>query len=359
MISSAQKISDPKSVDSASGAPLDDCRALLLSLPVYDQNAATAVAAQIDASLMSRSSQGRFRDWTLWLAGWMATAPTTHLKLGVHIFAGNNGWIRSQDATRLLSDLRVRMGALSSGGAAASAIAGALGAGLHLYDLATDTPSANATREDGMSEIACARAIAFGLECVRHDSDVLIVKAMGTGLREVASALALKLLGGSPADWLAGCELDSGDDFGYSQSVVQQIEQRLNRGKPDPLELVRRSGCREIAAVIGAVIAARAQRMPVIVEGFAATVALAILQAQQAGSVDHCRVASSDGTPGHDALCRQLQYEPVLDLKMCGIDGVPGLSAGQLLRTAVIAHGEAANRAAFDDLLSNRPNLAH
>jgi nicotinate-nucleotide--dimethylbenzimidazole phosphoribosyltransferase len=343
----------------STGAPLDDCRALLQALPAYDDVLARQTAQAATQQLLNRSSNGRFLEWVVWMAGWMGAVPPASLSFGAHIFAGNNGWVTGQDAERAEQELKLRMIALSSGGSPACALAGALGAGLHLYDLASDSPSANAAIEDGMTEIACARALAFGLESVRHESDILIVKAIGIGQREVAGALAVALFGGTAADWLAGSQVEPGDSFARREAIVTQMAARIGRGKPDALEILRRSGSREIVAAIGTIIAARAQKIPVLVEGFAATLAIAVLQSLQSGTADHCSVASTDGTPGHDQLCRQLAKEPVLDLRMSGIDAVPGLAAGQLLRTAAIAHAEGSNRAALSTLSSARPNLAH
>ncbi len=342
-----------------SGAPLDDCRSLLRTLPGFDATAAEAAIAQQQAATLTNSRQGRLTDWIVWLAGWLGSAPKASLRIGVHLFAGHNGWNEGRGTARALADMQLRMLALSSGGAAASAIAGSLGAGLHLYDLASTTPSANARIADGMSEIGCARALAFGLECVRHESDVIVVKAMGLGCREVAAALALDLFGGTAADWLAGATSDFACSFATSEAATQAIANRLGAGRSDALEKARRAGAREIAAVIGAIIAARAQRMPVIVEGFAATVALALVQTQQPGGAEHCIVAACDGTPGHARLCQQLNLDPMLDLRVAGIDGVPGLMAAQLLRTAALAHEQAASRTAYANLTTDRPTLAH
>ncbi len=335
------------SASDTTGAPLDDCRGLLTALPGYDDVLARHTAQAATEQLLSRSSNGRFMEWVVWMAGWMGVLPPASLRLGAHIFAGNNGWVSGQDAERAALELKKRIIALSSGASPACALAGTLGAGLHLYDLASDSPSANATLEDGMSEIACARALAFGLESVRHESDILIVKAIGIGQREVAAAIAIAMFGGSAADWLAGSQVEPGDSFARREDIVARMAARIGRGKPDALEMVRRSGSRETVAAVGAIIAARAQKMPVLVEGFAATLALAVLQSLRPGTADHCKVASTDGTPGHDQLCHQLGIESVLDLRMTGIDAVPGLVAGQLMRCAAIAHAEGANRAAF------------
>ena len=47
----------------------------------------------------------------------------------------------------------------------------------------------------------------------------------------------------------------------------------------DPLEVLRRLGGREIAAICGAIIAARLQRIPVILDGYVVTAAAAVLHA--------------------------------------------------------------------------------
>uniref|UniRef100_UPI0019534CEB nicotinate-nucleotide--dimethylbenzimidazole phosphoribosyltransferase n=1 Tax=Proteus mirabilis TaxID=584 RepID=UPI0019534CEB len=67
----------------------------------------------------------------------------------------------------------------------------------------------------------------------------------------------------------------------------------------DPLEVLRRVGGRDIAALVGAILAARLQRIPVLLDGYVVTAAAAILHALQPSSLDHCMAAHRSAEPAH------------------------------------------------------------
>lgn len=59
---------------------------------------------------------------------------------------------------------------------------------------------------------------------------------------------------------------------------------------------MRRLGGREIAAMAGAILAARMQKVPVIIDGYVATAAAAILKAANPAALDHCLIGHADLT---------------------------------------------------------------
>ena len=85
-------------------------------------------------------------------------------------------------------------------------------------------------------------------------------------------------------------------------------------GNRDPLEVLRRLGGREIAAMVGAIIAARTERVPVIVDGFVTTAAAAVLHALDPRAIDHCLFAHCSAEAAHRAVLQKLGKTPLLDL---------------------------------------------
>ncbi|WP_430329040.1 nicotinate-nucleotide--dimethylbenzimidazole phosphoribosyltransferase, partial [Salmonella enterica] len=69
-----------------------------------------------------------------------------------------------------------------------------------------------------------------------------------------------------------------------------------------PFETLRRLGGREIAAIAGAVLEARRQRIPVVLDGFITCAALAPLAAAVPGITDHCLAGHCSAEPGHVRL---------------------------------------------------------
>ncbi|HZB92281.1 MAG TPA: nicotinate-nucleotide--dimethylbenzimidazole phosphoribosyltransferase, partial [Stellaceae bacterium] len=80
-----------------------------------------------------------------------------------------------------------------------------------------------------------------------------------------------------------------------------------------------------------AVIAARRARVPVVLDGYAATAAAAVLVAMDPRALDHCLVAHRSAEPGHARLLERLGKAPLLDLGMR-----LGEASGATLAIAVI-----------------------
>ena len=111
----------------------------------------------------------------------------------------------------------------------------------------------------------------------------------------------------------------------------------------DPLEALRRVGGREFAAITGAILAARMQKIPVLLDGFAATAAAAVLHAANPGALDHCLLAGLSPEPGHARAAERLGLRPLLELGMSHGEGVgAALAAGLVKAAALTSSGMAA-----------------
>jgi nicotinate-nucleotide--dimethylbenzimidazole phosphoribosyltransferase len=84
----------------------------------------------------------------------------------------------------------------------------------------------------------------------------------------------------------------------------------------DPLAVAAALGGRELAAIAGAVLAARRPRVPVLLDGFVATSTVLPLARLDAGALDHCRAGYVSAESGHRDLLRELKLPPLLDLNM-------------------------------------------
>ena len=105
-----------------------------------------------------------------------------------------------------------------------------------------------------------------------------------------------------------------------------------------PFETLRRVGGREIAAIAGAVVAARLARVPVVLDGFICSSAVAPIAATYPGIVDHCIAGHCSTEPGHDRLLAALGLEPLLRLGMRLGEGSGAAVAVGLIRSALAAH---------------------
>ena len=106
----------------------------------------------------------------------------------------------------------------------------------------------------------------------------------------------------------------------------------------DSLDALRRVGGRELAAIAGAVLAARLARAPVILDGYVATAAAAVLHGLDAGALDHCIAGHVSAEPGHGRVLAALGKEPLISLGMRLGEASGAAVALGIVRGALAAH---------------------
>jgi nicotinate-nucleotide--dimethylbenzimidazole phosphoribosyltransferase len=82
----------------------------------------------------------------------------------------------------------------------------------------------------------------------------------------------------------------------------------------DPIDVLRCLGGREVAAMTGAILAARMARVPVILDGFIATAAASVLAKAAPGALDHCLAGHVSAEAAHGRLLAALGLEPLVSL---------------------------------------------
>ena len=106
----------------------------------------------------------------------------------------------------------------------------------------------------------------------------------------------------------------------------------------DPLEVLRRLGGREIAAMAGAILAARMEKIPVIIDGYVATSAAAILHAANPSALEHCLIGHVSAEPGHIKAIEKLGKTPLLALGMRLGEGTGAALAAGIVKAAAACH---------------------
>ncbi|ODN69128.1 nicotinate-nucleotide--dimethylbenzimidazole phosphoribosyltransferase [Methylobrevis pamukkalensis] len=320
------------------GLPFDDIRALISRLPVADEDAVAQVRARDTDLTKPAGSLGRMEEFAEWLAGWQAKAPPRVMRPVVAIFAGNHGVAAKGVSAYPQSVTQAMVENFAAGGAAINQICSTFDLGLKVFDLALHVPTPDITEEDAFDEAGCAATMAFGMEAIAGGTDLLVIGEMGIGNTAVAAAIYHALYGGTAADWIGrGTGVD---DAGLERkrSAVERAVARIGGPGGDPLEILRRLGGREIAAMAGAILAARFERVPVIVDGFVATAAAAVLHALDPAAIDHCLVGHVSAEQAHADVLRRLGKRPVLDLGMRLGEGTGAALAAVLVKAAAETH---------------------
>jgi nicotinate-nucleotide--dimethylbenzimidazole phosphoribosyltransferase len=189
---------------------------------------------------------------------------------------------------------------------------------------------------EALSEAACAATMAFGMEAIAGGTDLLCLGAAGEGGHIAAATLVAALFGGAPGDWTDGSAFANE----AAAAALATHEGRL----ADPLEALRRVGSRELAAIAGAILAARFQRIPVLLDGFVTCAAAAVLHKLAPSALDHCMAAHVSAGPAHARLLAAIGKKPLLEAGIALEEGAGAALALGMVKSALAIHRGTATR---------------
>lgn len=318
-------------------ASLDDFAALLRAAPAADAAALAAAAARNGQLTKPPGALGRLEDLAGWLAGWQGREKPALDRVQVLIFAGNHG-VAAQGVSAFPPEVTVQMVAnFQAGGAAINQLARLHGAALQVHALELDRPTGDFTQGPAMTGAETLTALRTGWEAVDAQAEALVVGEMGIGNTTVAAALAAALFGGRGADWVGrGTGVD---DAGLARKAAA-VDAGLARhnGLTDPLAILAALGGREIAAMAGAMARARVERVPLVLDGFIACAAAAVLHRLSPAALDHAVAGHLSAEGAHGRLLTALGKEPLLSLNLRLGEGSGAAVALGVLRAAVACH---------------------
>ncbi|PPD45952.1 MAG: nicotinate-nucleotide--dimethylbenzimidazole phosphoribosyltransferase [Methylocystis sp.] len=318
--------------------PFEEIRMLFASLPAPDAGAQAAVRAR-DAQLTKPpGSLGRLEEIVEWLAAWQGVPQPAVARPLIAVFAGNHGVV-AQGVSAFPASVTAQMVAnFMSGGAAINQICKAHDIGLKVYELALERPTADFTQGPAMDEREAAATFAYGFEAIEGGIDLLAPGEMGIGNTTSAAAIYAALYGGPASRWTGrGTGVD---EAGLARKNAA-IDAALALHGPhlsDPLEIMRRLGGREIAAMMGAITAARLNRVPVVLDGYVACAAAALLHAITPDAIAHCVAGHLSAEGAHAEVLLRLGKKPLLDLGMRLGEGSGAGLAIAIIKTALACH---------------------
>ncbi|MGJ8622558.1 MAG: nicotinate-nucleotide--dimethylbenzimidazole phosphoribosyltransferase [Yoonia sp.] len=279
---------------------------------------------------------GRLEDLAIWYAGWRGNPRPAINAPQVIIFAGNHG-VCAQGVSAFPSEVTAQMVAnFEHGGAAINQLAQAFGAKLDVHALSLETPTADFTKAPAMTAEDCVAALQTGWNAVDPSADLLVTGEMGIGNTTSAAAIATALLGGEAGDWTGrGTGVD---DAGLSRKTDAVAKGIALHATDDPLEVLRCLGGRELAAMAGAIAAARHHRIPVILDGFICSAAALTLAKAVEGALDHTVAGHLSAEGAHQRLLDAMGKTPLLDLGLRLGEGSGAALAIGVLKGAVACH---------------------
>ncbi|MDQ2064989.1 nicotinate-nucleotide--dimethylbenzimidazole phosphoribosyltransferase [Xinfangfangia sp. CPCC 101601] len=315
-------------------ASLNDFRQALQDLPA--PNAAAAEAARARDAVLTKppGSLGRLEHLAEWLASWRGRVAADRLQ--VVIFAGNHG-IAARGVSAFPAEVTVQMVAnFKAEGAAVNQLSKLAGAAMSVHPIRLDQPTADFTQSPAMSEEDLFEALQIGWDAVDPQADILVAGEMGIANTTSAAAIASALFGGT--GW-------AGRGTGVDDAGLARKEAAVAAGLAahegqltDPLEVLRRLGGREIAAMSGAYLAARHHNVPVVLDGFISCAAAAVLQRANPAALDHCIAGHLSAEGAHGRLLEAIGKTPLLSLNMRLGEGSGAALALSVVKGAVACH---------------------
>ena len=317
---------------------LDDLKAACRDLRAGNPAVAAAASARQAELTKPPGSLGRLEDMAVWLARWQGRAVPRLDSVAVLIFAANHG-VTARGVSAYPAAVTEQMVAnYARGGAAINQLAKLAGAALTVIPLDLDRPTGDFTQTAAMEVAEFLAAVDAGYRSVPVDCDLLALGDMGIGNTTAASALCAALLGGGAARWVGR---GTGLDNEGLQRKREAVDAALARHRPiidDPLAAAAALGGRELAAMMGATLAAHHRQIPTVLDGFIGTAAVLPLAKIDDRLLDHCIAAHVSAEAGHRHLLEALQLQPLLSLDMRLGEATGAAVAILLLRAAAACH---------------------
>ena len=321
-------------------ATFAEIRRILGDLPGPDLAARTEIVRRQAELTKPPGSLGRLEELAEWLGAWQGRPQPRIERPRVAVFAGSHGVARRGVSAYPPEVTQQMVRNFLAGGAAINQLAAAIDADLRIYELDLEHPTEDFTQAPAMSEARAARAMAYGMMAAEPGIDVLCLGEMGIANTTAAAALCAALFGGGGAEWAGPGTGVSGAALANKIGVIDQALARHSAviAARDPLALLAALGGEELAAIAGAVVAARMGRIPVLLDGYASTAAAAVLYAVDRHALDHCRVAHRSAEPGHRRLLEAIGQRPLLELDMRLGEASAAALAVPLLKAAAACH---------------------
>ncbi len=346
-VSVSRSASSPRSSPEHPTGQLSVLDRMLENLASPDETASAAVADRASQVLRPTGAFERLDQIAAWLAGWQRTREPAVKRPTALVFAADHG-VAAEGVSAYPAEVTAAMSsAVDRGAATVNAVADQVGATVRCVDVGVGMPTGNIRTHDAMSADEFDAAINAGAEAVERSvrddrSDLLVMGELGIGNTTAAAAVCGLLFVDDAASHAENAARWTGSGTGvraealdHKRAVVRDVLKRV--GSVTPLEALRRAGGCELAAIAGAVAAARQHSVPVILDGFIGTAAAAPLALAAPDSLNHCIAGHCSAELGHQELLSRLGLEPLVRLDLRLGEGTGALTALPIVRIAAAA----------------------
>jgi nicotinate-nucleotide--dimethylbenzimidazole phosphoribosyltransferase len=298
-----------------------------------DRAAGAAARGRLDRLTKPTGSLGRLEELAVRLAE-IGGGPVPSLaRRAVIVLAADHG-VTAQGVSAYPREVTAQMLAnFAAGGAAINVLARRAGARVVVVDVGVDADpvagvvtrkvmrgTRDLSRGPAMSRDEAERAIEIGMDLLREEHerglDLVATGDMGIGNTTASSAIAA-VLTGSPVRAVTGRGTGLDDAALARKAAVIERAIALNAPDPsDPLDVLAKVGGLEIAGLVGVILAARARRVPVVLDGYISGAAALVAAALHPHVAEGLIAAHRSAEPGHVAVLRTLGLDPLLELDL-------------------------------------------
>ena len=337
-----------------------------------DLNVVEQATARQQQLTKPAGSLGRLESVAVQLAGLQGQIKPTLAQVWIAIFAGDHGVV-AEGVSAFPQEVTGQMLLnFVSGGAAISVLARQLGAQLEVVDLGTVNPALNlagvrhlnigpgtanfvqgAAMTQAQGELALQAGRDSLLRAKATGAQLFIGGEMGIGNTTAASALACALLD-CPVAHLTGPGTGlNAEGVSHKAQVIERALALHAAQRGDALQTLFNLGGFEIAALVGAYLAAAQEGLAVLVDGFICTVAALVAVRLNPDCREWLLFGHRGAEPGHRHVLETLKAEPLLELGLRLGEGSGAALAVPLLRLACDLHGQMATFA--EAAVADRP----
>ena len=314
---------------------LAEFRSFMADLPEADLVAKSAATERNSQLTKPAGALGDLENLAIWYASWTGNGRPSLEAPQVVIFAGNHG-VAAAGVSAFPPEVTQQMVYnFQAGGAAINQLCKAFGAKMDVIALDLERPTQDFTKAPAMSEDELLSALQTGWHAVDPAADLFVAGEMGIGNTTPAAAIAAALYGGGAQAWVGRGSGVHDAGFALKRSVVDAGLARHEAILVDPLAVLQTLGGREIAAMSGAIAAARAHRIPVLLDGFICAAAASVLHALSPKALDHTQAGHLSAEGAHAKLLGHLGKKPLLSLGLRLGEGSGGALAIGVVKGAV------------------------
>ncbi len=336
----------------------DSVGGLVTAIEPLDADAATAARARNDQLVKPPGSLGRLEEVGAWLASvYGSCPPPVPERPAAVVCAGDHGVLAQGVSAWPKEVTAIMVGEFCAERAAVNALGRTVGASVTVLDVgvASDVPAhprlkrfrvrdGTADLHDGpaMTNEEAARAVLVGAQLVTQlidqaDVDLVLTGDMGIGNTTPAACL-IAAFSGRPAVEVTGP--GAGGDADAVRRKAEVVGRALERHAPNPedgLSTLATLGGLEHAAIVGLILGAAAQRVPVILDGVSTVAAALVARAICPAAVGYVIAGHRSTEPAATIALEALGLEPLLDLRMR-----LGEATGALLAVPIVQASAAA-----------------